>query len=332
MPPSTLAGLRTQRFILSALPFMMQREDGAMRDTYKSFPPGWNHLYVPTTSRRAALTGLTLYASCKPRAILAQRLAWTLVAILGSRALPGRGRTWDPPLAPEPWAELLERWRRELGPFGSIAVYQRLQAQRTGLALLLIGERRPLAFLKLQHGERPGLDTEALALRQLEVYRPRSFRAPALLGRDSLGEWRYLAMTPLPARLHRPPRDPPLHEITREISDALGALPRGVSTPAHWTPMHGDLTPWNVRRFPSHGLAVVDWEDADWGPPDADHALYRASAAALRRRRAPLPRVDLEAVDFWEQRIRARDAARPRDARLSSSLLEGFTRMRHASA
>ncbi len=300
----------------------------AAPDTYRIFPPGWNHLYIPTSSRRAALTGLTLYASCKPRAIAAQRLAWTLVAAFGPRILPGRDQVWLPPMPAELWAQLLERWRGDLGAFHSLAIYQRLQAQRTGLALLLIGTRGPVAFLKVQHGERGGLATEALALRKLEAFRPRSFHAPRLLGRDALDAWSYLAMTPLPPRLHRPPRNPPLREITEELSAALEGLPQVAATPAHWRPMHGDLTPWNLRSFGPQGLAIVDWEDAAWGPPHADEALYRASACALRRSGTPRGGIDPETVDFWERQIRERDAARPRDAQLSSALLEALAAMR----
>jgi hypothetical protein len=300
----------------------------AAPDKYRIFPPGWSHLYIPTSSRRAALTGLTLYASCKPGAIAAQRLAWTLVAAFGPRILPGRDQPWLPPMPAELWAELLERWRGDFGAFQSVAIYQRLQAQRTGLALLLIGVRAPVAFLKVQQGERAGLATEALALRKVEAFRPRSFHAPTLLGRGVLDAWSYLAMTPLPPRLHRPPRDPPLREITDEVSAALEGLPQVAATPAHWRPMHGDLTPWNLRSFRAQGLAIVDWEDAAWGPPHADEALYRASACALRRSSTPRGGVDRESVDFWERQIRGRDAARPRDAQLSSALLEALAAMR----
>ena len=300
----------------------------AAPDTYKIFPPGWNHLYIPTSSRRAALTGLTLYASCKPRAIAAQCLAWTLVAAFGPRILPGRNQAWLPPMPPELWAQLLARWRGDFGVFHSVAIYQRMQAQRTGLALLLIGARGPVAFLKVQHGERPGLATEALALRKLEAFHPRSFQAPTFLGRDVLDTWSYLAMTPLPPRLHRPPRDPPLREITEEISAALEGLPQVAATPAHWRPMHGDLTPWNLRSFRAQGLAIVDWEEAAWGPPRADEALYRASARALRGSSTPRGGVDPETLDFWEKQICGRDAARPRDAQLSSALLDALARMR----
>jgi hypothetical protein len=295
---------------------------------YKVFPPGWSQLHVPLSSRRAALMGLALYASCKPRAVLVQRLAWTLVAAFGPRALPGRSRPWVPPLAAELWSTLLERWRTELGPFDSIAIYQRSQTQRTGLALLLIGEHGPRAFVKLQQGERPGLDVEAEALRLVEVFRPSSFRAPALLGRGTLADWSYVAMSPLPPQLHAPPRDPPLRRITDEISAALAGLPRPADAPSHWTAMHGDLTPWNLRRFRRQGLAIVDWEDASFGPSGADETLFRASAAALRSRGVPAASVGSETIDFWCARVRARDAAQARDARLSASLLDALERMR----
>ena len=36
------------------------------------------------------------------------------------------------------WLELSDAWRRELGAFDDVAGYSRLQASRTGLALLLL--------------------------------------------------------------------------------------------------------------------------------------------------------------------------------------------------
>ena len=47
--------------------------------------------------------------------------------------------------------------------------------------------------------------------------------------------------------------------------------------------MHGDFTPWNLRSSRTRALSLVDWEDAGWGPPDADEVLYRAVSAALTR-------------------------------------------------
>jgi aminoglycoside phosphotransferase (APT) family kinase protein len=95
--------------------------------------------------------------------------------------------------------------------------------------------------------------------------------------------------------------------------------------------MHGDLTPWNLRRFPRGMLALIDWEDACWGPPAADAVLFRASAAALGQPLDAAP-AELEAIEFWETRVRERSGAQARDARLSRDLLDALARMRIPSA
>ncbi len=71
--------------------------------------------------------------------------------------------------------------------------------------------------------------------------------------------------------------------------------------------MHGDLTPWNLRVRRDGGVTLVDWEDAGWGPPQADAVLLHASRRALFGV-AP-PALSREAADFWLQRI----ADRPPD-------------------
>jgi thiamine kinase-like enzyme len=46
--------------------------------------------------------------------------------------------------------------------------------------------------------------------------------------------------------------------------------------------VHGDLTPWNLRRTP-RGLVLFDWESTGWGEPGSDLALYRRSCDEVRR-------------------------------------------------
>jgi hypothetical protein len=252
-----------------------------------------------------------------------------MVSTFGPRILPGRSHAWTAPVEMDLWADLLDRWRTELGEFDSLAIHQRAQSERSGFSLLLIRQKRPLAFIKIACGSGSGMQNEALALQLLSRANPRSFHAPQLLGHGSDADWHYLAMTPLPPRLHRPSLDPPLTEITAEIAASLRPLQKDPRTPSHWQPMHGDLTPWNLRRFRGGLLALIDWEDTRWGPPGADAVLFRASATALGH---PLGTVaaDPEAIEYWEAIVRARAAAQGRDARLGRDLLAAFAQMRSA--
>ena len=291
---------------------------------YKDFPPGWGHIKVPMSSRRAALAGLGLYSACRRRALWAQRAASAFVAIFGPEALPGRSFPWIP-LSGMEWLELSDAWRRELGSFDGMAGYIRLQTSPTGLALLLLREGASIAFAKLRQGNCGSLSNERRALDAVWSYRPRAFQVPEPLLSGSAGRWDYLLSAPLPAGLHRPPRNPPLRPILEEIQAALAGLPRPPGTPDHWCPMHGDFSPWNLRQVRGGSLVLIDWENAGWAPVGADEVFYRATWTALGYR--PVARCDRhEAVQFWLERV----AAHPmnsRDHRLALALREILGRM-----
>ncbi len=304
---------------------------------YKNFPPGWDHIRVPVSSRRAALAGLSLYAACRPRALWGQRVAWVCVAIFGPRTLPGRSLTWVP-MASLEWVELAETWRRELGAFDEVTGFARLDVHRGGLALLLLRKGSPIAFVKVHHGTGGSILNERRALEAVSKCRPRSFQAPELIQSGFLHGWHYLAAAPLPLGLHRPPRHPPLQAILEEIEGALTQMPRPAGTPEHWRPMHGDFAPWNLRRcagkslyLAGKSLYLMDWENAGWGPPNADEVFYRAADAALkntlpdRSAAAAAANAD-EAIRFWRGRVAA-DADNDRDRRLARSLRAALQHM-----
>lgn len=291
---------------------------------YKDFPPGWGHIKVPVTSRRAALAGLALYTPCLTRAVWAQRVAAACTAIFGPTALPGRSRAWSP-MDEQEWLELSDTWRCELGPFDEIAAYSRVQASRAGLALLLLHKGSPAAFIKLRRGDWGSLSNERLAAQAVWIYGPKTFRVPEPLQSGSAGEWHYLAFAPLPVGLHRPPHDPPLTVIVEEIDAALAGLPRPPETPGHWRPMHGDFAPWNLRQVRGGSLVLVDWENAGFGPPGADEVFYQATRAALGQR-LPGASDAHEAVRFWRERVPAQPE-NSRDDRLARSLREALDRI-----
>ena len=90
--------------------------------------------------------------------------------------------------------------------------------------------------------------------------------------------------------------------------------------------MHGDFAPWNLRQLRGGSLALIDWEDAGFGPPGADEVFYQATSAALWGR--PPVRSDAsEAVEFWRRRVEPQPAT-DRDHRLSVALAQALSRMK----
>ena len=296
--------------------------DGAT--LYKSFPPGRGQLRIPLSSRNAALAGLSLYATCRPSAVLAQRAAWMCVSLLGARALTGPSMSWVPGETDE-WEELARVLVTAVGAFDEVAGYERTDASRGGLALLLLRRGRPFAFVKLRRESGESLDLEARATEAAWQSRPRAFRVPQPLAHGQEGGWTYFAVSALPPRLHRVPNDPPLYEVVGDVVAALASIPRPAGTPAHWQPMHGDLTPWNLREISGAGLYLIDWEDSGWGPPGADATLYTAASCALRNARAQRSSDD-EAIAFWRNRISGR-AGDARDQRLDAQMLRALAEM-----
>lgn len=281
---------------------------------WKRFPPERGGLLLPLDhGPAAAAAALDAWAGCRPGAAMARRAATACVRLLGPGRLPGPAEAWTPPLAADEWDELLETLRHEAARFDALAVLERRQPERAGLALLLLQRGRPAAFVKLRPRPARGLAREAEVLDRLERRATHAFHAPVVLDQGVRGGWEWLALSALPGP-HRAPRAPRLHEVTAEIRSALAGLPRAPGVPAYWTPMHGDLTPWNLREAHGHGLLLYDWERAGWGPPGADEVLYRAAEAGLYGGRrigearwlsARWP----EAAAFWAARLRHRHPA-----------------------
>lgn len=281
------------------------------------------------SSRSAAQAALTLYAPCARRGRLAQWAASACIAVLGPRALPGPSFPWLPMIESE-WATLDSLWQRELGAFDEVTGYSRLQADRAGAAILLLRRGVPTAFVKLRRGDAGGLANEGLAMRSVWRFGPRSFRMPEPLGSGSAAGWHYLASAPLPPGRHHPPDDPPLRAVLEETEAALAELPRPQGTPGHWRPMHGDFAPWNLRQLRDGSLALIDWEDAGFGPPDADEVFYRATSAALWGKH-PARSNASEAVEFWLRRVQPRPAT-DREHRLAVALGQALSQMGASAA
>ena len=274
-----------------------------MTAEHRAFPPGRGLVAVPMSSRPAARAGIALYAPCRPVAIWAQRASWHLVGVLGPRAVPGRPAVAAPPMPEEVWAALTGEWSAMVGGFDTIAAYRPRQRSRSGHAILLIRDGDPRAFVKVRREASDVLAREEKALTLVSAAGASGFASPHPLGLGRCEEWGYLAMSALPPLIRTVPSDPPLGELTAEISHVLGDLPGRSEVPRHWRPMHGDFTPWNLRSSGRGRLTLVDWEAAGWGPPHADEVLYRAVSAALTRRPVTGPGGTAEALDFWMERV-----------------------------
>jgi hypothetical protein len=266
---------------------------------------------------------MTIYAGSKRRSMVLQRLAVSLVSILGPRALPGKTVGWQPPMDRSIWDGMLADWEQRLGAFDAVAVYLRRQSSRAGFSVLLIDGSATTGFVKIQPGSVEGLTEEFRAQDQVYTSKPRSFRVPAPLVVEESGGWAYLAMEPLPARIHTPAFDPPLDSVLKDIERGLDLDPRPATVPEHWSPMHGDLTPWNLRKSAGE-LFLMDWENVGWGPPGADQALFTVATAALRHRRVRTA-LNKEAVAFWRDQIVARPSTGGQN-RLRADLLRELNR------
>lgn len=268
---------------------------------YRLLPPD-AHLMVPTSSPEAAKAGIALYTGCRRRSLLALQGLWKIVEHIGPVALPGVPVRWRPPLDPHVWTVLVKRWRDELGAFDEIAMHLRRPRSRAGASVLLLDGGRPVAFVKVRADGVHRMEAERTALDALGT--TKSFTAPTLLTSGSEQDWHYLAMSAFAPVIHLPVTDPPLERIVSEYAASLPTrLPRPPGTPEHWQPMHGDLTPWNLRDV-DHRLVLFDWEGTSWGPPQADLLWYDAVVSAVRLDIAPsgVHHTD-EAADFWIQRL-----------------------------
>lgn len=270
--------------------------------TYKRFLPRRGVVLVPMSDRASALRAMGLLAPVKWQVRLAGWAARGLVRVFGPGILPGPAFEWDSPIPPETWGQLITEWVGNWGRIETIAVYERGHVSHPGLGLLLMRDGEPIVFVKVRQTDVEALRNEARAMRLVWSHQPRSFGIPQPLADGQVDDWHYLAMSPLPGGSHSVPKSTLLDPIIEDIRVALQDLPREPSVPEHWEPMHGDFTPWNLRRAEGGELVLIDWEFAGWGPPGADEVLYAMTNAVTSGRR-PDPVHATEAVEFWHARI-----------------------------
>jgi hypothetical protein len=281
--------------------------------THKRFPPGIGHVLVPTSSTREALAGLSLYTPSRRRGLAAHAAAEWMVRRFGTAWLPGRATDVPPITRAEGWDEIEELLRHELGVFNAVAVHTRRLPHRPGAALLLLRDGNPVAFVKI--GPDPSIEHEHHILLLLDrTGEPLGFEAPVPLGLYSVGQNRVAMMTVACHGRHRPLKRPPLTGVFNDVQRALRHLPRPPDVPPHWVPMHGDLSPWNLRVDSTGRTVLFDWEEAGFGPPGADRVYYAVSSAAVGLPWRLSDEPAAEAVRFWRARFGERHPSRLRKA------------------
>ena len=250
-----------------------------MTATHVRFPPRWLNTLVPISPSSATATGMSLYTASNPVPVLLQNALWAVAVVGGARLLPGPRVAWQPPYDAATRALLEAAWTELVGgPIAGIAVYERLQAARPATVLLLCAGRRSLLVRVRQDPESFALEEHVSAVAQ---ERGASLvRVPRLVGSGAEGGWHWRAYEAMSTRPHRPVRRlvAGLVEEVGALVEACVARPDG--TPAGWRGMHGDLTPWNLRRAGGRTW-LIDWEDCGWGPPNADAVYFEGVVSAM---------------------------------------------------
>jgi hypothetical protein len=276
-------------------------------------------LLIPADGRRAAAAGASIFMACRPLAVATHHAEWALVRTVGPSVLRGPRRT--PALDDDDMA-LIDAIGAVVGPLDALASLRRRQEGRAARLWLALRAGEPVGFVKAVDDDgAAGLDRERRALEALAT-RTGPVSVPRVVGHGTTRPWTWLVSSPMPARPHRPAMHAVRIETIAEwlhaaLADALG--PRPTTVPSHWLPMHGDFAPWNLRRYAGGPLALLDFEEAAYGPPRADVTYWHATRAALHGGvpRAPL---DREAREFWisvvETRLARGDDADANTARL----------------
>jgi hypothetical protein len=262
----------------------------------RSVPGAGRTLLLATAGRRGRHV-LRLAGASDWRRALADSASSALVATVGTRWLPN-GPTWPWPASSAHDLQLaLSDHVDGLVLLGAVLPRQ---SGRERLSLLGAVEGEPLV-VKLGRPD-TGIEREVVALRLLERDPLPCISTPRVVAHglitdgeqahDDPASVAFIVTTALGLDRQRAAIDEPLRTFEADLAERLSALPRSADTPDAHVPVHGDFTPWNLRRTP-RGLALFDWEEAGWGPAGSDIESYRRASAALPRhrlrRRTPNP-------------------------------------------
>jgi hypothetical protein len=264
---------------------------------------------VQVTSRdpRTMRLALALTSPCRPAAVRKfTALAGALRLAEAAHVTPASFSFLDADfgigMVDERFVDLLDVLVRRFGPLVDLAVYKPRQAERSGSRLLLFGSDGPVAFVKICDDEASRTRESAILSAIDQPRRPRAISTPRLLDQGFDADLHWFATTPLPDGTHRPATRLPSDEIERLVAP-LADLFAADAAPPGWTPMHGDLTPWNLRWVAGE-MWLFDWEHARLAPPGADATWFRATTEVVRGR--PAGSADATAVRFWTQIVTAR--------------------------
>ncbi len=247
------------------------------REDFYGFPPGRDYVLLPRRPSGAARAGLVLYDPSLPHQRVAARAGRLLLKAGLGGLLPLRRL----PRLPDPdwWAAFVTEVAEPVaGPVAATAF--RAGHLTSGnpvraTALLVGAAGEPRAFVKLAIGGDGESQLAADVLRRLATLGPGRFRVPELLAAGEYRDAEYLLQAPMPARHTGAGRRPGLvAAVVDDVQQRLREQARPPATPAHHVPVHGSLSPANLRLDRSGTPWLIDWDRAGWGPPLADELRY----------------------------------------------------------
>ncbi len=248
------------------------------RADFYGFPPGRDYVLLPRRPGGAARTGLVLYDP----SLLHQKVAARAGRLLLRAGLGGLLPLRRLPRLPDPawWSSFIADVAEPVaGPVAAAAFRPGHLTSGNPVratALLIGAAAEPLAFVKLAlGGDGDGSLLAADVLRLVAAGGPGRFRVPELL---AAGEYRgaeYLLQAPMPARHVGAGWRPGLvAAVVDDVQVRLGGLDRPPGTPPHHVPVHGSLSPANLRLDGDGTPWLIDWDRTGWGPSLADELRY----------------------------------------------------------
>lgn len=246
--------------------------------------PGSPRLLVSATSGRSATAVRSLAGSSDWRRAAIDASSVALLSVVGaSRLPPAAGPHWPTPD--------LERLRAALAaPLPGLDLLGAAVPRQAGRARLSLVGRTGGSPAVIKLGEPgDGIEREAqvlqlLARNPLPAIATAHVIATGTLDLDD-GAVAFLATTAVAIGRQRAAIDEPLRTFESDLAHRLRDLPDCPTDDpdaAGLVPIHGDLTPWNLRRTPL-GLVLFDWESTGWGPVGSDLAHYRRACDEVRR-------------------------------------------------
>lgn len=233
--------------------------------------------------RRARLTR-TLTGASDWRRGLIDALAFSRVAVVGPGSLPDAEDWGWPAMGADEVRHALRVHFPALRVLGAVLPRQ---TGRRRLSLLCHAAGSPMV-VKLGTDD-AAARTEHRALELLTadplpgIATPRPLGVGLLESPDDGPPIAFIATTALGLRTQRPAIDAQLRTFESDLATRLNSLPAPDKPVAGSIPVHGDLTPWNLR-WTSRGLALFDWEAVGWGAPGSDLERYRQASDEIRPR------------------------------------------------